>query len=1036
MTDELFNPGPTSLAGPPGAAAGKPCADVRRNLAEHPTMPVADLVEMLCADQVERWHRGERVPAEAYLQLHPALAGDTAEGFALVYTEFALREQGGEPPTEAEFAWRFPQFADRLRRQRLVRRMLEDPDDPLATRREEGDRLVEGPVLAQAASGAAGTSQTRVGLSPVLSAADRPAVPGYEILSELGRGGMGVVYKAQQVALKRTVALKMILAGAHAPPEQRARFRSEAEAVARLQHPHIVQIYEVGEHQGLPFFSLEYVDGGSLAKHLTGTPQPPHPAARLVEMLARAMQHAHERGIVHRDLKPANILLMSGGLVSGGVVSGEWSDPTNQDSPLTIHQPKITDFGLAKHLEEAAGVTGSGTVMGTPSYMAPEQARGQVHAIGPAADVYSLGAILYEMLTGRPPFQATTAADTVHQVITEEPVAPTRLQPRVPRDLETICLKCLEKDPQRRYASAQGLAEDLRRFQASEPIVARPASRAERFLKWARRRPALAALLGVIGVAAVIGLGGAIWYNTRLRAERDRAETNFHMALRAVDDLLREVGAEGLAREPHMEQTRRRLLEKALAYFQSFLGQASEDPLVRKKVGQAYKQMGDILRLLGRRSEAEAAYEKAINNLSRLAAEYPQDPEYRHVLAESYNWLGEVYRSAERHSQARAAHQKAAVILEGLTADFPDRAVYRKDRARSFYNLGIVAKDTNRPKEAEQAFDEAVAILRELTERFPEEAGYGHELALAYLNLSLVQARRDVERALATNGAALGLLRPLATQTPPNPDWRHELAVLYNNRALLLLLAGRQAGGDARRRAALIGRAKGANRRAHMLSDQLTQDFPSVPDYRKELANIFNTRGAIYYPTDKAEAERAWQEAAALWRQLAERDSAVPDYRAKLAETVGNLGLVSLQARKYREARGRFEEAVKQLRKALGSNPDKPDYRKALCDQYRRLAETLVKMGDHRRAAQTARELAGCPDDNGEGYFLAGCFLARCAGLVTAGPKSLQGQYAEEAVAMLQKALGRHYRVDFGADSLAALRPREDFQELARRYPR
>jgi serine/threonine-protein kinase len=286
---------------------------------------------------------------------------------------------------------------------------------------------------------------------------DCPEVHGYEILGELGRGGMGVVYKTQQVKLKRLVALKMVLAGGHAGPDQLDRFRIEAEAVARLQHPNIVQIYEVGENAGLPFFSMEFVTGSSLAKKVEAGPLPPREAARLTEVLARAVQHAHQRGVVHRDLKPANILLDQEGVA------------------------KITDFGLAKRLEAEDGVhTRSGAVMGTPSYMAPEQALGLTAQLGPLVDVYALGALLYELLTGRPPFKAATVLETLQQVIGDAPVPPRRLNPAVPADLETVCLKCLEKEPQRRYASAAELAADLERFLAGEMIVARSVNLVDR----------------------------------------------------------------------------------------------------------------------------------------------------------------------------------------------------------------------------------------------------------------------------------------------------------------------------------------------------------------------------------------------------------------------------------------------------------------------------------------------------------------------------------------------------------------------------
>jgi WD40 repeat protein/tetratricopeptide (TPR) repeat protein/tRNA A-37 threonylcarbamoyl transferase component Bud32 len=334
------------------------------------------------------------------------------------------------------------------------------------------------------------------------------AVAGYEILGELGRGGMGVVYKARQVGLNRVVALKMILSGVHARPQEVARFRREAEAAARLQHPNIVQIHEVGQQDGQPFLALEYVDGGSLDQQTVGQPQPPRAAAELVETLARAVHYAHQKGIAHRDLKPANVLLQR----------------AEGSGPLRAALPKITDFGLAKQLDALESQTPSGIAVGTPNYMAPEQATGKPAEVGPACDVYALGAILYELLTGRPPFVGATALDTLEQVRSQEPVSPSRLQPKVPRDLVTICLKCLEKPAHKRYASAEALADDLRRFLEQRPILARPTGLVERAAKWARRRPAVAALLAVVVLVGALGVAGIVWQWRRAEAGRHEAE--------------------------------------------------------------------------------------------------------------------------------------------------------------------------------------------------------------------------------------------------------------------------------------------------------------------------------------------------------------------------------------------------------------------------------------------------------------------------------------------------------------------------------
>ena len=335
---------------------------------------------------------------------------------------------------------------------------------------------------------------------------DADAVPGYDLLGELGRGGMGVVYKARDQNLKRTVALKMILSGAHASDEDMQRFQIEAEAVAKLQHPNIVQIYEVSEHEGRPYIALEFADGGSLDEKIAGKPQDQQESAELIETLSGAMQLAHENDIIHRDLKPANILLTTEGV------------------------PRITDFGLAKRMDEDSNQTKSGAVMGTPSYMAPEQAGGKSDILGPATDTYALGAILYHMLTGRPPFQAATQLDTIMQVLTEEPVAPRKLNPALAVDLETICLKCLEKDAHRRYESATALGEDLRRFQSGEPILARPVTVVERSWKWAKRRPAVAGMISVMALALVSLIAGGLWCNAQLVTERNIAQKQRNLA--------------------------------------------------------------------------------------------------------------------------------------------------------------------------------------------------------------------------------------------------------------------------------------------------------------------------------------------------------------------------------------------------------------------------------------------------------------------------------------------------------------------------
>jgi serine/threonine protein kinase/tetratricopeptide (TPR) repeat protein len=463
-------------------------------------MTESTLIPLLQADQRERWQRGERTPVESYLNDRPGLHSDPEGLLDLIYHEMVLREESGDTPALPEYLQRFPQFSDEIRRLFEIHQVLEhDPlDDSLPTTR------MDDPSAA----------------APVDATIKMPAgMAGYELLGELGRGGMGVVYKARQVGLKRLVALKMILAGAHAGPRELARLRAEAEAAARLHHPNITQIYAIEENEGRPFLSLELVDGVSLNEHISKQSLPPAQAAALVETVARAMQYAHEHGVIHRDLKPNNILMTADGT------------------------PKVTDFGLAKLVDDAvshgAGITGPEALLGTPHYMAPEQARGRVKEIGPATDIYSLGAILYELLTGRPPFRGSTILETLDQVRHREPIPPRRVRPVVPRDLDTICLKCLEKTPARRYATAGELADDLRRFLNYEPIRARPASWWQRTAKWARRRPAAAALAifsaAIVPAFVALVVVGHLNELERLARSRGNVESYAHAGREAFE---------------------------------------------------------------------------------------------------------------------------------------------------------------------------------------------------------------------------------------------------------------------------------------------------------------------------------------------------------------------------------------------------------------------------------------------------------------------------------------------------------------------
>jgi mono/diheme cytochrome c family protein len=403
----------------------------------------------------------------------------------------AARRQGPEPAAE-ELCAGCPHLLDEVRRR--IRSVLV-MEEVLGAPEDDPNRTMVTP----AAGGAAGSE-----FLPL------PVIPGYEVVRVIDQGGMGVVYEARQVDLGRTVAVKMISAGGLGPKVV-SRFRLEAEAAAQLQHPNVVQIFEVGQVNGHPFFSMEYVAGGSLAQLVARQRLSHRQAAELTATLARAVHAAHERGIVHRDLKPSNVMLTADGT------------------------PKIADFGLAKRIDQDLAHTHTGEVMGTLSYMAPEQAEGRKGQIGPVTDVYALGAILYELLTGKPPFQGATPLASLRLVVGQEPVAPSQLAPSVPRDLEAICLKCLEKPPGRRYGSAQSLAEDLQRFLSGEPVTARRSGWPRRTWKWVRRHPQLTA--GCVAAGAV-ALGAAIFLFDQYRAQKE-ARRRAEMQAPLVREILR-----------------------------------------------------------------------------------------------------------------------------------------------------------------------------------------------------------------------------------------------------------------------------------------------------------------------------------------------------------------------------------------------------------------------------------------------------------------------------------------------------------------
>ncbi len=639
---------------------------------------------------------------------------------------------------------------------------------------EEVDRVavpLREAVRATAAGWGADEATPRPDQSP-LSSAELRSFGDYELLGVIGQGGMGVVYRARQKSLNRLVALKMIRAGGS--PAEIRRFRNEAELAADLDHPHIVPVYEVGEHEGRLYFSLKLIEGGSLAERADHLPADPERAARLVAVVARAVHHAHQRGILHRDLKPANILLDGAG------------------------QPHVTDFGLARRVESDSSLTQSGALVGTPSYMAPEQTTGQKGVVTTAADVYGLGALLYTLLTGVPPFRADTVTDTLLWVRASAPVPPRRANPKVDRDLEAIGLKCLEKEPRQRYSSAEALADDLERWLNGEPIRARPIGRTCHLWRWCRRNPVVSGLVATTALLVVLGVVGPAVGVFLIWREKEQTKTALALAdartretRQAVDKMYSQVAEKWLAQELGLELVQREFLEAALQFYVQFAQERGADPEVQLEAARAYYRTGTIRTRLGRPG-IEEAYRGAYTLLTELTADSPQRPDYRHELVQTAIALGEFLTNRSRFREAEELFTRALVLATALVSEFPHEPAYQRDLVEAHRQLGRWLYHSGRTLEAEATARQVLTIQGSLMAKASEDANdkklrsvlHGFLGIVSRYNGHLPEAEEHLD-------AALAILRELLAKDPKDPYSRHQIANYQGERAQVLSLAGR-----------------------------------------------------------------------------------------------------------------------------------------------------------------------------------------------------------------------------------------------------
>ena len=816
----------------------------------------------------------------------------------------------------------------------------------VAARGGEGPSL----VLRDSAVGGATVPPVTAGRIP-----GQPWVEGYVIEGELGRGGMGVVYKARQPKLRRTVAIKMIRAAGLASEEHVARFYAEARAVAALQHVNIVQIHDIGESETLPYFSLEFVPGSSLDKKLAKQPQPPEDSAAMIETLARAMHYAHLHGIVHRDLKPANILLTEEGV------------------------PKITDFGLAKDTGEDSGMSRDGQAMGTPSYMPPEQARGDLALLGPRADVYALGAILYEMLVGRPPFLGANAYDTLLQVLKKDPIAPSQLVPRLPKDVETICLKCLEKDPAKRYASAQDLADDCHRYVLGEPILSRPISAPERTWRWCKRNPRMAALIAAVaGLLVTVAVGSSVAAMVIL-AERDEKEIQRKAAVKAQG--LAEAH-EAVAKENEKVAGEQSAL--ALGALQTFVDTVQERlddaPRTRKLKEELLDMTIDTLDRVSKKAEQTTSIDATILNAN-------------FKYADMYRSFGEMEKAIERFEKC----------LELAEADAASKLSAGVDNDRSQLNLAaveamlgeLVATQRHHPRAGLARCNRALEVAERLSAKPRSVEGKisAEELSalldevrmkIAFINY----AQGDPAASAPFFRLALDARRAAVAADPADPAAKVELARSLKGVGETAFLLGE--------------RNEGFRLYEESISilNELLTDFRGNVQLEALLAITEGDYADLHLRERSFDLARPhYDDAIDILEGLTKADAENQEVARQLALAEYRRGQLSRAEGLDAEATAHFQRSLDARRKLSDGSPNDVALR----------MELMLAMAQCGEESEAARIAATLPTEHGDRELLLA--IAKCFAIAARDTEGDERQAAiDRAIATLEKAIAAGYR--------------------------
>lgn len=743
----------------------------------------------------------------------------------------------------------------------------------------------------------------------------------YLVLSELGRGGGGIVLRALDPVLGRVIALKLPRPEAVLSRSLRERFLREARALAALRHPHLVEVYEVGSIGCVPYIASAYSPGPDLSDWLARRREPVSArlAAKLVALLAETVEYVHGQGILHRDLKPGNILL--------DPLPEEGLQRRRGDDDTLPFAPKLTDFGLAKELVDTADRTQTGAILGTPSYMAPEQAEGRLHDMGPATDVHALGAILYELLTRRPPFGSGTTEEILRRIMDGQVAPPRVSRPDVPRDLEAVCLKCLERDPCRRYSSAGELAADLHLFLAGRPVQVRAAGALARLGKWCRRRPLVAALTAACSVALLAGVAGIGWQWRRAEQYRDLAEGSFrqaHEAVRQFQALLDDDRFDDLEFQPLREA----ILAAAVRYYEDFVRHSAGDPHLRTNLADAHYRIGFIRLDGGPPADALFHLTASLSLWTELARESPDDLQHLYFQSKAHAALGNLHKRSRCYETALTHFQWACEICERLARERPADPGMQNQLADMYQSVAAVCLSLNRRQEYRAFLEQAYQVRQ----RIPcDEPLARHQLAQTCHALGGLFTRdQDHGSARDYYRQACEILEELVARGERHPWSNKDLATVHLGLATIASESGDGTGAVACLDA------------AHSIMEPLVQKYPTSVSLAAELAKVCDRLSSLLIEMKRgAEALRYLERARTLREEIAHGPAASAAYRRDLAKTYGNLGRAHAAAGFPAEAAQWHRREIDTLLELLTDDAAPTLLHRDLATAYKRLASRL-----------------------------------------------------------------------------------------------